>query len=138
MIRKSPKDEPSISKFERVTAIFVSQVVVKSQIHIVFKYPNPLTFWDLDQFFSHVKSIYNSERIHKVSRSNNNLEPLIKSGHFRDKSLSTWSVTKLSYYSLKRVIFPLQQFKSPKRLFKRLRNVQAYVQSIHITGTGDS
>ena len=27
-------------------------------------------------FFSHVKSIYNSESIHKVSRSKNNLEPL--------------------------------------------------------------
>ena len=35
-----------------------------------------LTFWDLDQFFFLVKSIYISESINKVSRSNNNLEPL--------------------------------------------------------------
>ena len=35
-----------------------------------------LTFWDLDQFFFLVKSIYISESTHKVSRSNNNLEPL--------------------------------------------------------------
>ena len=35
-----------------------------------------LTFWDLDQFFFLVKSIYISESTHKVSRSKNNLEPL--------------------------------------------------------------
>ena len=43
------------------------------------KFSNPkisLFFWDLDHFFSHVKSIYISESIYKVSRSNNNLEPL--------------------------------------------------------------
>ena len=35
-----------------------------------------LTLLDLDQFFFLVKSIYISESTHKVSRSNNNLEPL--------------------------------------------------------------
>ena len=32
-MRKSSKDEPSISKIQKVTAIFVSQVVAKSQMH---------------------------------------------------------------------------------------------------------
>ena len=36
-IRLNSKDEPSISKNERVTAIFVSQVVAKSQIHKISK-----------------------------------------------------------------------------------------------------
>ena len=39
-------------------AVFVSQVVAKSQIQKIFKYQNPTDFLtDLDQFFlSHVKS----------------------------------------------------------------------------------
>ena len=67
---------PSISKIERVMAIFVSKVVVKSQIHKIFKSQNLTAFLRFKPtFFSHVKSIYISKSIHKVSRSNNNLEP---------------------------------------------------------------
>ena len=43
-IRKSSKDEISISKIERVIAIFVSQVVTKSQIHEIFKSQNLTAF----------------------------------------------------------------------------------------------
>ena len=39
-IRKNPKDEPSILKIEQVTAVFVSQVVGKSQIQKIFKSQN--------------------------------------------------------------------------------------------------
>ena len=43
-IRKNPKDEPSIDKIERVTAVFVSQVVAKSQIQQIFKSQNLTAF----------------------------------------------------------------------------------------------
>ena len=36
-IRKNPKDEPSISKIERVTVIFVGQGMTKSQLLPIFK-----------------------------------------------------------------------------------------------------
>ena len=75
-IRLNSKDEPSISKIERVTAVFVSQVVTKSQIQKMFKSQNLTDFFDLDQLFFSCEVNYVSESIHKVSRSNNNLEPL--------------------------------------------------------------
>ena len=56
MIRKSPKDEHSISKIERFMAIFMSQGVVKSQIYKIFKSHNLTDFFIL--IFSYVKSIY--------------------------------------------------------------------------------
>ena len=56
--------------------IVVSQVVPKSQTHKIFKSQNPTDFLRFRQIFSHVKPIYISESIHKLSRSNNNLEPL--------------------------------------------------------------
>ena len=61
-------------------AIFVSQVMAKSQVHKIFKSQNLTDFLRFKPiFFSHMKSIYISESIHKVSWSNNNLEPLVDS-----------------------------------------------------------
>ena len=53
----------------------MSQVVVKSQIQKCFKSQNLTDVLRFRPIF-HVKSIYISESTHKVSRSNNNLEPL--------------------------------------------------------------
>ena len=57
-------------------AIFVSQIEAKSQTHEIVKSQNPTDFLRFrPNFFSHVKSIYIPECIHKFSRSKNNLAP---------------------------------------------------------------
>ena len=43
-IRLNPKDEPSISKIERVTWIFVTGAEAKSQCCLIFKYQNLTQF----------------------------------------------------------------------------------------------
>ena len=50
--------------------------MAKSQTHKIVKSQNLTDFLRLRLIFSHVKSIYISETIHKVLRSNNNLKPL--------------------------------------------------------------
>ena len=57
-------------------AIFVSQVEAKSQTHNIVKSQNLTDFLRFrPNFFSHVKSKYTPECIHKFSRSKNNLAP---------------------------------------------------------------
>ena len=54
----NPKYEPRISKIERVTAILVSQVEAKSQIHKINILQNLTDFLRfLPNFFAHVKLI---------------------------------------------------------------------------------
>ena len=74
-IRLNPKDEPSISKIERVMAIFVSQGEAKSQFRQIFKSQNLTQFLRFGPNFLHVSSIsievqsLNSNMIPKIAPS---------------------------------------------------------------------
>ena len=63
-------------------AIFLSQVVAKSQIHKIFKSQNLTTFLRFRQFFLSCEVNLYFASTYKVSRSNNNLEPLNWLWHF--------------------------------------------------------